>query len=278
MIEQIILTKSKRGMNILAKHLPNDFCRQAVNALIECERGIVFILTGFYVKGAGETDGPPGAFFLARSLMLLGFKPIIVTDYFCSGFFNFGNGIETIYAPLPHECASSYFHDMLHEYHPVALISIERCGRNAASRYCNMYGNDITLYTAKLDDLFLLSDENVLKIGIGDGGNEIGMGVLKSVIECDLHFSPCIIKADYLITATVSNWGAYGFLAYLQMKTRENTMPNIIEIESFFDYILSKGAVDGVKGISAKSSDGFGITEDKKILNALKKVIEECLA
>src|SRR5262249_9775920 len=54
-------------------------------------------------------------------------------------------------------------------------------------------------------------------IGIGDGGNEIGMGSLpRDIVEHDIPNGPLIAattRTDHLIVAGVSNWGAYGLLA-----------------------------------------------------------------
>ena len=52
----------------------------------------------------------------------------------------------------------------------------------------------------------------IVTIGIGDGGNEIGMGkVLERVAVNVKHGSEigCTVSCDYLITAGVSNWGGY---------------------------------------------------------------------
>src|SRR5579872_2223568 len=54
-------------------------------------------------------------------------------------------------------------------------------------------------------------------IGIGDGGNEIGMGkiphetIIKNITNGDLIH--CRVPTDYLIVAGVSNWGAYALAA-----------------------------------------------------------------
>ena len=54
-------------------------------------------------------------------------------------------------------------------------------------------------------------------IGIGDGGNEIGMGSLpKEIIESGIPNGKVIAATtpvDSLIVAGVSNWGGYGLLA-----------------------------------------------------------------
>lgn len=57
-------------------------------------------------------------------------------------------------------------------------------------------------------------------IGIGDGGNEIGMGkVQKRVIDCiqNGRAIASTITTDHLITAGVSNWGGSALVAALSI-------------------------------------------------------------
>jgi hypothetical protein len=53
-------------------------------------------------------------------------------------------------------------------------------------------------------------------IGIGDGGNEIGMGLLPSeIVRDDIpngHLIAATTATDHLIVAGVSNWGGWGLL------------------------------------------------------------------
>jgi hypothetical protein len=57
----------------------------------------------------------------------------------------------------------------------------------------------------------------VVTIGIGDGGNEIGMGAIPwRVIRANIPNGAtvaCRVATDYLIVAGISNWGAYGLAA-----------------------------------------------------------------
>ena len=64
---------------------------------------------------------------------------------------------------------------ILAEERPALLISIERCGMSKDRKYYNMRKVEVSEHTAKIDHLFL---EFPTSIGIGDGGNEIGMGNL----------------------------------------------------------------------------------------------------
>ena len=61
------------------------------------------------------------------------------------------------------------------------------------------------------------SRRRTVTIGIGDGGNEIGMGkiphetIVKNIPNGDLIH--CRVPTDHLIVAGVSNWGAYALAA-----------------------------------------------------------------
>src|SRR5437868_208603 len=79
MIEDLILAYSQRGMDRLVRYLPRDYAARAAAAL--GARGArVLITTGFWVAGAPETDGPPGAFFLGRALAQMGTRVRFVCD------------------------------------------------------------------------------------------------------------------------------------------------------------------------------------------------------
>ena len=55
-------------------------------------------------------------------------------------------------------------------------------------------------------------------IGIGDGGNEIGMGKVLDSVKEHIPYGEkiaCRIGADQLITAGVSNWGGYALATSL---------------------------------------------------------------
>jgi hypothetical protein len=66
-------------------------------------------------------------------------------------------------------------------------------------------------------------------IGIGDGGNELGMGKVIQHVYTHIPLGEkigCVLKADYLIAASVSNWGAYalyGAAALIHAETENNT-------------------------------------------------------
>ena len=266
-IENIILRHSARGMDVLRPSLPEDFCRRAAQKLLDLPRGTVLLTTGFCVSGAAETDGPAGTFAVAVALRLLGFDPVILTDELCGGIFE-QEEFETIYFPLDGGIEDA--RRLLEERHPVCLFSLERCGLNMVGDYMNMRGKSIREKTAPVDLLFMIAKGRIPTIGVGDGGNEIGMGNVAGVIAQNLQLIPCIVPVDELVIATVSNWGGYGICAYLEQLTGRALTPSYEDIRIFLERGRERGCVDGISGLPAVTEDGFPGEVTKEILEALK--------
>lgn len=269
-IEDIILTDSHRGMDILRPYLPPFYCEEAAKAVLSWERGPVLLATGFYVAGHAETDGPAGTVVLAKALKKLGFQPCILTDEACSHYFE-PEGLDVIYMDV--DAGDSFSEDLLKDLQPAGLISIERCGRNAEGDYANMHGESVRSHTARIDGLFELAYGSVPTIGVGDGGNEIGMGNLADVISEKLNLVPCRVKTDHLVIASVSNWGAYGMTAYLEKLTGEKVFPGLDEVEGYLSRTLLLGSVDGVLQENVCSVDGYPLAESERVYGQLRSAI-----
>ncbi len=265
-IEDIILRHSRRGMTELRDCLPEHYCGSAAREILGWERGTVLLTTGFYVAGFAETDGPLGTAALARALKELGFSPVIVTDCYCKGYFE-AEGIETVYLALDADDAEAAL--LLDKYHPAGLISVERCGRDKNGVYANMRGVDIGRGTAPCDALFLSAAGRIPTIGVGDGGNEIGMGNVAWAVEERLSLTPARVGADRLVIATVSNWGAYGIIAALSELTGSCLLLTFREAESFLRRTVAMGSVDGISHEHTARVDGFGPETEQEILDSL---------
>ena len=283
--EDIILRHSGRGMNLLREYLPTDYCTEAAEEILRWDRGTILLTTGFYVAGFAETDGPAGTIVLSRALSGLGFHPVIVTDEFCRGFFE-PERIDTVYLPMEagvKECAA-----LLAKLKPAGMISIERCGINTRNDYENMRGISIAEHTAKADLLFTMagpdrgsdSTFHIPTIGVGDGGNEIGMGYLASVIAEKLSLVPCRVRTDRLVIASVSNWGAYGMAEELE---RISGKPVFHEIDGLrpaekvhesIERMVAVGSVDGVTHERVAHVDGFEDSVETEILDALTALVQ----
>ncbi len=278
-IDEIVLRHSQRGMTVLREHQEKRLCEKAAKMILSWEKGTVLLATGFYVAGYAETDGPAGTMVMARALLALGYHPVILTDSFCKGFFE-PEGIDVEYLPMQAEDADCLA--VARKYRPVGMISIERCGRNIQDDYANMRGISIAENTAPVDRLFELTGPDAAEsscripsIGVGDGGNEIGMGNLKDIITKDLALVPCRVKTDLLVTASVSNWGAYGIAAALQLLTGKRVYSEIDgepvdqKTERFIAMTVDVGSVDGVTHQRVAHVDGYEAGVETEILTAL---------
>lgn len=267
-IEYIILQYGYRGMSILVNHMPLNYIEITAKEILSWPKGKVFITTGFYVAGYAETDGPLGAVVLAKALASLGYEPIIVTDNYCKGFFEIED-LPVIYVEF--EAKTEDLAALLEKYKPVGLVAIERCGTNVEGDYANMSGKSVAKETAPIDLMFDMAYGKVPTIGIGDGGNEIGMGNVKDVIIQELALVPCRTLVDYLVIASVSNWGSYGLVAGLSMETGKDLLMSFAEIKEYLAKIVALGSIDGVLKEHVLSADGFSLEIEEEIITSLKK-------
>ena len=272
-IEEIILQNDKRGVSELKSYVANDFCTAAAEYLLQ-SAGDIVITTGFYILSAGqhETDGPPAAIAIGNALQSLGRNVIYVSDKLSIPMLQAWGGVEARIVEFPIEMDSTstlFARDLLEKLNPGLLLSIERCGRTAEGSYLNMRGLDITEYTAKIDYLF---DYGLPSIGIGDGGNEIGMGNLIEYIPGveTLPNLPAITTVDKLILASVSNWGGYGLVAALSKCVGQDLLPSNREVETIIRQMVAAGAVDGTSGENKEYVDGFSLKENIEHLECIR--------
>ena len=273
-LEDIILEHDKRGIAPLRQSIPSDYLNRSAEIVLS-NVGKVFITTGFYILTAGtiETDGPPGAIALGNGLEKLGYEVVYITDSYASKFLDEYRSHKSRLIDFPicsDEESGKYSKTLLAEEKPAILISIERCGRSHDGLYRNMRNLSITEYTAQIDRLFDLHNTT---IGIGDGGNEIGMGNVYKAVEksAQLVEDPAITKVSELVISSVSNWGGYGLLAQLSKATGINLLPNIVDEKDMIEGMVNLGAVDGVTGKSVYQVDGFELNQNAIILDNLAK-------
>ncbi len=272
MIENILLQHStQRNIHTLQKYLPQNFCEQAADAIL-AHPGNVLITTGFWVAGTCETDGPVGAIVLADVLKASGSNPVFVTDLFCAEILRACREHRVKEFPITsHAESQDIARSILKQERPSLLISIERCGMSKDHRYYNMRNLDISAHTAKIDYLFQEFPES---IGIGDGGNEIGMGNFVEEIQAEkLPVAPCVTKVRHLVIATISNWAAYGITAYLSQKTQQDLM-QCVTVRTILAQLVKLGVVDGVTKQPDLSVDGFPLETLEGIVKKLCEEIE----
>jgi hypothetical protein len=243
--------------------------------------GNAAIVTGFYILSAGkpETDGPAGAIAIGNALQALGRQVTYITDACSTPIMRgiLGDGPEVIEFPIADvETSRKTTTEILARLNLSLIISIERCSRTNDDAYLNMRYIDITPYTARLDYLF---EAGIPSVGIGDGGNEIGMGNLVEFIpQVDtLPNDPAVTTVDRLIISSVSNWGGYGLVAALSRLAGRNLLPTVEEDTWAIRRSVDMGAVDGTTGDHKYYVDGFTTEENGQQLQRLRRVVEEAL-
>ena len=222
------------------------------------------ITTGFFILRAGaiETDGPPGSIILARALSKMGKQVSILVDEHSEkimekGLALFKCAIKLVTVPVGRPIVP----DSVFTEETTHLIALERPGRAVDGKYYNFMGQDISAHVAPVDDLFDYARENgVTTIGIGDGGNELGMGKVSRAVDKyvapDRAFS-CRTYADYCICAGVSNWAGYGMAAILSIMAKQASMPDPARLEKLIKTNVAAGAVDGISGKPEATVDGL---------------------
>ncbi len=275
-IEDIILQRDQRGVSDLRQFLPQDYCHQAAQYVMD-HPGTTLVTTGFYIVygKAAETDGPPGALAIGRALEALGRRVVYVTDRYTKEIMQrlAGPAAEVADFPITDVAASQKFsEELLRTYDPSLLISIERCAPSRDGLYRNMRAVDITEYTARIDTLFGLHQYTV---GVGDGGNEIGMGnVLDKILDRPhLHADPATTLVQRLVISSVSNWGGYGLVAALSRLAGRDLLPSVEEEAEWVRQCVALGAVDGFTGEVKEYVDGFPLDEYGRTLADLHDLL-----
>ncbi len=169
--------KSDPGNRGLAGSLPDTSLSKLAEELMAARR--VIIVTGFPIKSCsiGETDGPCGAANIAYALTHLEKEVTIVTDVYSYDMVTAACALRAPSAQMacvPMKGAEAFCRCLLDEIRPTHVIAIERPGKSFTGHFYNMRGEIIDDMVA--DTELLLTGTNAVTIGIGDGGNELGMG------------------------------------------------------------------------------------------------------
>lgn len=314
--------------------------QQAAESLARNARAVA-VVTGFTVPFEGryapETDGPPGALYLARALSALGIEVLLISDALCQRVIESGvaasglpKGIvnicpfdtdqavasEAAETAPPSEPASRQWAQALLESdlgrRLTHLIAIERPGPShtlaslraqnrdgpapenqfaaevpeADRDVClNMLGQPIDGVTARTHLLFEQAAghrPDMTTIGIGDGGNEIGMGRIPwERLRLALPIGApsraiCRVPTDHLLTAGVSNWGGYALgasVCALRGRLDAVTEWNIDAEREMIQRLVAAGAIDGVTRLSEPTVDGLPLETYLQALASIREAL-----
>jgi hypothetical protein len=285
----------------------------ACRCLAETDPARVVVVTGFYIAHGeppcAETDGPLGAVFLARALVPLGINVAVAADGYC---------VPALRAGLRASGLAEHVHVLDLDLDlsaclrtaPTHLVALERVGPSHTpqsvaaqhgataadlaaferlvaveqwDRCYSLRGRDLTAHTMPAHRLFeqaAATRPPVRTIGIGDGGNEIGMGRIRwDTIRRNIAngaLIACRVPADHLIVCGVSNWGAYALAAGVRLLREAPHDAALFDVDRerrLLETMVRDGPlVDGLTGHRAATVDGLDFDEYAAVLAKLGQI------
>jgi len=272
----------------------------AADALMALPESSTVVLTTGSVSRAwitpelGENDGPSGTAAIARALVLgrnancvmlceesllaairkvmraAGLFPVTLEQ---AAIARADRSLATIVMlPYATEDAAGQAQatQLLDELQPALLFSAERVGRNERGVYHSMRGIDYGMGRARIDYLF---DEALLRgipvVAVGDGGNEIGMGVVADQVRAHVSYGErcqcgcgggiaAVTGCDVLVTAACSNWGCTAIAAAMAARAGDHRLLHTPEREALLlDTMLANGLINSAQGIVDDCVDGL---------------------
>jgi len=254
-----LLALDPGGRGIAAFFQPGGALR-AARALTTART--VLIVTGFIVAdGMPETDGPPGAAVLGRALRRRGARVRYTSDpatlpSLTAALEALGEPPEVFAYPDTVGAGAA----VLARERPTHLVAIERPGRGRGGDYLNARGVSVKDWNRPIDELFL-GRRRPVTVGVGDGGNEIGMGRVRARLAREGRLMAriaSVVSVDHLVVAGVSNWGAYGIVAHLARLTGQSLLHTPGEERALIEACVAAGAVDGITRRRERTVDGMG--------------------
>ncbi|MEN8113931.1 MAG: glutamate cyclase domain-containing protein [Actinomycetota bacterium] len=270
----------------------------------------VLICTGWpsrswLIQGLTETDGPAGAAYLARILeQCLGATPILVVEQSLVPFAeaalsaaglivsdvetarrskNDGPYTASVAAVLPFTTewsdARAEAAEVFDTLDPRAVVSVEMPGANAADEFHNVTARLVpTDLVAKADALVReAADREVVTIGIGDGGNELGFGYVADAVRSTLpkgeEIAP-VTDVDVLVVSSISNWGAVGVGAAIAAVTNKPEVLRTVDLMRITDRLSELGAIDGLTAYVDSKNDGTNRATNEAFTEILASTVE----
>jgi hypothetical protein len=261
---------------------------------------IVVFASGFFDPPSmvDEGDGPIGAALLARSMCaMLDITPVFLTEVANMGRMeslaraaglDFADldlarvtPFKAVMWPLPIDPARAKAQALqcLDTLQPRAIITIEKPASCPRDRYHTGMGLDVTDVVGKIN--YLIEEarrREILTIGLGDGGNEAGMGkILPTILEVvptgNVIGTP--LETDILVVTSIANWGAYGIEACLAAALHmPQAIHTLADERRVVETAARSGLIDPVSGMANGWVDGTPPVVSECMLELLRQMVE----
>lgn len=273
--------------------------QQAASMLASAKEIRPLIVTGFPIlaadpPGTGETDGPPGALALARAAVAAGGRAVLAAEGTSARalavavtHLRLKASIEVVDlaglppgdlpAALGRRCGPCTHLVAVERVGPTHSVNsfrawagersetlaaeyLEAAPSETRDRCLSMRGLDVTTHVRPAHEIF--ERATVPTIGIGDGGNEIGMGTIGwEVIHRNIPKGgriACRVATTHTIVAGVSNWGAWALAGLWRKLAGTPPLPDAAEEFRLLELMGKEGPlVDGVTGRRLPTVDGL---------------------
>jgi len=250
--------------------------------------GPTLLVTGFRVLPlmVQETDGPPGVAVLAKVVSEILERRVVVA-------------VEEPSVEILKSCLESVSVDAQVSELPVSeglehlarelfdswgfgcVVFVEKAGCNDVGVYHNMMGVDVSRHHAKAEAILHEAKRRGVGVfAIGDGGNEVGMGLIRRAVElyvprakrcgcpCGRGIASCS-KADLVLVASTSNIGCYALAAAISARAGVKLVHSAEDEFRLIKAALEAGAVDGMTGRREMRVDGVPVKVTASIVEVL---------
>lgn len=242
-----------------------------------------------------ETDGPPGTVALARAAVALGYDQVVLVtddcnrDVFAAALAGDECCLKSVQlVSFPAELNETKEAELRHLADKAELIiACERAGPASDGNCYTMRGTNMQGLVAPLHLLVEYARPKPF-LAIGDGGNELGMGkvydphIIKNIP--DGSKIGCVVAADHLVAASVSNWGGYALAAAAGLARAEQEanqdaavddwvskcLPREAQEVALLDRCVAAGCRDGVSGKMEATVDGMPLETSMQCLRDIR--------
>jgi hypothetical protein len=242
----------------------------------------VVLVTGFVPRPewTAETDGPSGTVVLGRALRQRGATVVYLADPPVLPLLEaclkaLGEPLDLVAVPREPEAAVAAARRAVGDFGPTHLVAVERPGRAADGGYYNARGGSVAALNAPLDVLFQGRRGGRVTVGVGDGGNEIGMGRVRARVARDVPHGATIgsvVRTDFLVVAGTSNWGAWGLTAHLGLLAGRDLLHTGEEEARLTRAMVAAGGVDGLTGTALPTVDSLPLELHQAFLETLREL------
>ena len=274
------------GRGLLSGAIETPARRLAIS-LSEARRAV--LLTGFPVRlpdgsFTGETDGPSGTANIAQALEECGAVVTVLTDRTCLPQIAAAleaRGCGSTALAIPEKGQKEFFENLFTDFRPTHLITLERPGKARDGSFRNMRGVVIDGMITDSDGIIPAARGNAAEIiSVGDGGNELGMGALRPLIEERVPHGELICAdeaADIALVSGVSNWWGWGIAAVLSVLHGKDLLPSPETERKMLRAVIASGGADGCTAKAEETVDDLPMEVHLAVLNEVRKIVNNAI-